>query len=500
MLAVNRAALELLGQSADSVGGLTLFEVCAPEERSRLVMHLETLRGREGLEREGEADPVPGGRWSLRARDGRHLAVKAWSQAVSFAGWPAWVFIASDLSEQVRLENEVERAGRLERLGVIAGGVAHDLNNLLGPLLNAVDLLRLRPGHDDPEARRLLGAVSSSALRATGLVRQVLDFARGAGNRRELVDVRGLIEEVAGFVRDTCAGEVEVDVEAAADLWRVEGEPGRLHQVFLNLLINAREAMSGGGRVRVEASNVMLDEIAVAKEPTARPGAYVVVSVTDGGRGIPSAELSRIFEPFFTTKKAGRGTGLGLPTVQAIVREHRGFVTVRSSAGSGTEFRVVLPALPTTSALPEGAADASSPGRAARGSDPGKPGGGRLILLVEDEPVLGELTRRVLESRGYRVIVAKNGREGIEVFCERRQEIALVMTDRMLPDMDGERVVAELEAIDPDLPIITSSGAAEPEPEEGRSREESPERVFLAKPYSPEELLRTVAECLRQHG
>ncbi|WKW12266.1 ATP-binding protein [Pseudogemmatithrix spongiicola] len=351
-----------------------------------------------------------------------------------------------DLTERRRLEAQHLRTQRLESLGTLAGGIAHDLNNVLTPILATVDLLR---EEDDPaEREHLLTTVEESARRGAEMVRQVLAFARGSGGEHVPVDLRRVVDDARRVLVETLPKDISVRIEEPAAVSRVLGDATMLYQVLMNLCVNARDAMAHGGQLSIALADETLDEVYAGMHPQARPGRYVRVTVADTGTGIPPAVQERMFEPFFTTKELGQGTGLGLSTVHAIVRGMGGFVNVYSEIGRGARFVVYLPAITG----PVDALDAT--GRAA----PLPRGRGELVLVVDDEPLIREVVTPTLERNGYTVRSAANGAEGVAAFVEARRDLRLVLTDMAMPVLDGPSMIRAIRAMDAQVPIIGTSG------------------------------------------
>ncbi len=380
----------------------------------------------------------------------------------------------TDLSEIRELESQFLRAQRMEGLGTLAGGIAHDLNNVLAPVLMSLDLLE--DALPEAEDRDLLDTVRSSARRGAHLVRQLLTFARGARGEREVVDPASVLREVAGIIRDTFPRSLDFRLQVAEGLRPVLGDPTQLHQAILNLCVNARDAMPDGGRLTLEAAEVTVDPHFAERRPEVRPGPFLCIAVRDTGTGMDPETRARMFDPFFTTKPQGKGTGLGLSTVQAIVRSHGGFLNVYSEPGRGSRFRLYFPVL-------EGAAVGM--GEAPRRTHPRR-GGARRILIVDDEPALVSVLAQALRYAGYQVVTAGDGAEGVAQFQHFRGEIAAVVTDSMMPVMDGATMIHELRRMDPGIPILATSGL-HPSGAMDRLVEAGTVR-FLQKPYTAEQL------------
>ncbi len=388
-----------------------------------------------------------------------------------------------DLTERKKLEQQFLRAQRMESIGTLAGGIAHDLNNVLAPIIMSVEMLKdLARTEEDSE---LLEGLRRSALRAAELVKQVLSFARGVEGRRIAVNPAHVLRELLQVMRDTFPKLIHLRFAPARDLWMVTGDPTQLHQVFLNLCVNARDAMPGGGDLEITAENVVLDETYSGMNLDCRPGPYVMVKVTDTGTGIPQEIRDRIFEPFFTTKETGKGTGLGLSTSLAIVKSHGGFIHLYSEVGAGTKFKVYLPA-DTAGSIRENAAV----------EQPLLPrGGGELVLVVDDEEIIRTVVQGTLERFGYRVLLAGNGAEAVAIYALRRAEIALVLTDMAMPVMDGPATIIALKLMNPQVRIVGSSGLAA-SGEVARAVGAGVED-FLAKPYTAGAMLKMFQEVLR---
>jgi signal transduction histidine kinase len=385
--------------------------------------------------------------------------------------------------EKHKLEEQVLRSQRMESLGALAGGVAHDLNNALVPVIMGSEMLRERG--DDPAARRVvLDLIASSGQRCTALVKQILTFAKGSAGQAVSVPVRHLVDEMAGIARDTFPKNIRVRASAPKDLWSVNGNATELHQVVLNLCVNARDAMTKGGELALSAENLVPNGEIKLSHPDALEVPYVVITVSDTGTGIPPELRERVFEPFFTTKPADQGTGLGLSTVASIVKRHQGFVELESEAGKGTRFKVYLPAAPI---VPVQAPEANRP--------PLPFGHGELVLFVDDEHSVLELGKSTLENYGYRLLTAANGLEAITCFELHKTEIKLLVMDTDMPFLDGVSALRSIREVAPDLPLIMAS-ATDPDTALMSQRERSGV-LFLKKPYGVEDLVRSAAKALR---
>jgi PAS domain S-box-containing protein len=390
-----------------------------------------------------------------------------------------------DLTERREIEGRMLRAQRMEGIGTLAGGIAHDLNNMLSPILMSIDLLREHVVAD--EGRQVLDTIESSAKRGADLVRQVLTYARGVDGQREPIAIATLVRDMTRMAADTFPKHVRVETDVPEGIWAVVGDHTQMHQVFMNLLVNARDAMPAGGAITLGAANVIFTDRDAVGIPDARAGQFVRLSVSDTGTGMSARLCERIFEPFFTTKGVGQGTGLGLSTVQAIVRSHGGFVTVRSTLGKGTTFDVHLPA-GTHLARTSGPARRLTPVR----------GIGELLLLVDDEPHIRMFATRLLERKGYRVVSAPGGAEGLAEFQAHLGDLALVITDMQMPKVDGRALIEGIRRVAPGLPIIAMSGLGLPEM--GSAGEEVAARgvQHLMKPFTSDQLDAAVRRALPQ--
>lgn len=339
-------------------------------------------------------------------KDGQSLIVEArWTLVRDDQGKPKSILaISTDITGRKQMEQQFFRAQRMESIGTLAGGIAHDLNNVLAPILMSIDLLRL--GESNPQRKNILATIERSAKRGADMVKQVLSFAKGVSGQQVDVNVGALIGEIEKITNETFLKNIQVRAEVPPGIWAVKGDPTQLHQVLLNLCVNARDAMPTGGKLFIGASNKVLDDHYAAMNMEARPGPHVIIQVEDSGMGMPPDVIDRIFEPFFTTKELGKGTGLGLSTTIAIVKSHGGFIRVYSELGVGTKFCVYLPALTVTAAEPLTLIDSDLP----RGS-------GELILVVDDEAAVRNITQQTLEAFGYRVLVAADGTEATALYA-----------------------------------------------------------------------------------
>jgi len=377
------------------------------------------------------------------------------------------------------------RNQRLESIGQLAGGIAHDLNNILAPILMGAQMLR--ENSDEPESPFILATIETNAQRGAEIVKQVVAFARGADGTQVLLQVRYVLAEICGIIRETFPRTITLKTEQQQNLWTIMGDATQLHQILLNLAVNARDAMPHGGTLTVAAENQMLDEDDAACRPGLEPGPYVVFRISDTGTGIPPEIADKIFDPFFTNKGPDKGSGLGLSTVMGIVKSHRGHVEFDSKVGQGTEFRVYLPAEPGLPRL--------APVKPGEGKLSPPKGHGELVLIVDDEEAVRSVTKRILEASGYRTLVATQGTEAVAYYLEKGYEINVVLTDLHMPDMGGVEAISVLRQINPSLKIIvvTGAGSALGAP----TAEEMGVQAYIKKPFDVAHLLPTLHNVLQ---
>ncbi len=383
------------------------------------------------------------------------------------------LIINTDITEEKKLEAQLLRAQRLEGIGTLAGGIAHDLNNVLAPILMAVNLLQLQLS--DEKLLRLVGVLEKSAQHGAELIRQVLAFARGAEGARAEIQPQLVIKDVVMLLSETLPRAIAIETGIAPELWLVLANSTQLSQVLMNLGVNARDAMPAGGRLLYRAANVTVDHKLALANPGAQAGPHVLITVADTGSGIAPELINRIFDPFFTTKVAGKGTGLGLSTVLGIIKGHGGFLHVQSEPGRGTEFHLYFPAIVNRTKMPS-ISEATRPPR----------GQGETILVIDDEFGVREVAATILRSYGYNVLVAESGPTGLALYREHRGAISVVVTDMMMPAMQGSDVIQELRRLNPDVGVVAMSGVVI-----GRTEitEEPGRLVFLPKPMTGEDLV-----------
>ena len=397
------------------------------------------------------------------------------------------VGVAEDVTEHEQLEQSYLRAQRMESLGQLAGGIAHDLNNILAPILMAAPLLRT-PRNAEVQAR-IIDTVESSAHRGAELVKQLLLFGRGTDGEHTVLRLKDAVQEVQNILLETLPKNCELTVDLPRDLWLVRADATQMHQVLLNLCVNARDAMPNGGTLAISAENRVLTEWEARPLAGAKAGAHVLLRVTDSGQGIPPGLLEKIFDPFFTTKPAGKGTGLGLATVAGIAKSHGGFITVQSEPGHGSTFCVGLPALvdETTLTQAQNAEPAALPC-----------GNGEEILVVDDETAIRSMLREMLVHHGYVVHMAGSGVDGAALFVEKAARLRMVISDLNMPQMGGLNLLQLIRKVNASIPLIVLSGTVSGEdwPEKKAELEKIGVKFILPKPFTASSVLMAVHAAL----
>jgi PAS domain S-box-containing protein len=472
----NRAAERIYGWSVREALG---------QKKSALLFKPDLRKFRDALRQVNQKGEWLGELPQVR-RDGKALVVESrWSLLRGEQGQPeAVLIINTDVTERKDLEAQFLRAQRMEGIGALAGGIAHDLNNLLAPILMGVDLL----GQELPreEKQRMLVNMKGCAQRGAEMVKQILSFARGTGGQARVLQTKLVVAEMAHLAKDTFPRSIRIESKIEPRLPLVLGNATQLHQVLLNLCVNARDAMPSGGDLQIAASHVVLEDHAVKGELKPASGHYVLLSVSDTGHGMSPEVLGKLFQPFFTTKSEGKGTGLGLSTVVGIAKSHNGFVEVTSEVGKGTVFKVYLPAASESAPKAEGGIESLPSGQ------------GEQILVVDDEIAFLEMTRESLEAFNYRVLTAQNGAEAVMTYERQKGEIKAIITDMMMPILDGPASIQQFKAIDPEIMILGVSGLGS---EAALARAgKSAVRIFLKKPYTTADLLTNLRKVLDERN
>jgi len=482
----NESLGRLFGQPMDKLLHSDPFAFLTPAWRERMKqIHKQWANG-------VEVDSVY--EIELQRPDGESRIATLHVQNLDYHGHEAIHGVFTDITQQRTLEDQLRQAQKMEAIGTLAGGIAHDFNNLLTGIIGNIGMAAINA---DSAGRRYLTDAGKAAERAAGLVRQLLTFSRKGRPERELINPGEIVRETADILRETIDRRIAVQQDVAENVWRIVADPGQVHQVAMNLAINARDAIdelmqksaaqgNGNGQeyqIVLELENVVVDDNYRAIHHDARPGQYVCLSVTDNGAGMDEQTKERIFEPFFTTKEQGKGTGLGLATVFGIAKQHDGWVNVYSEPGEGTTFRVYFPT--------EDNQEASADSFEIQGE---APGGNETILLVDDEEVIRNLGEAILARKGYNVMLAADGREALDVFAREKDNIDLVILDHTMPFLSGREVLEQIRVLDADVSVLMSSGYSEAS--KMLQQEAMQAGGFIAKPYRVNELAHKVRQML----
>ena len=480
----NPAAERMLGWSADEVLGCYLPDLGDEHEGNRgdesarliarvaaghAISQVETSRQR----RDGSPLVVSLSAAPLRGPDGEVTGIMAILEDVTDRRQAA--------AERERLEAQLRQAQKMEAVGQLAGGVAHDFNNLL-QVISGYGELAVADAEAGSPLRQSLDQMMKAAARAATLVQQLLAFSRRQVLEMQTVDLNHVIGEIARMLRRVIGEHIALEIVAGPDLGTVRADPGQVEQMLMNLCINARDAMPEGGSLTISTSNTRFDQEYCRVHTWARPGRYVQIAVADNGEGMDRATLARVFEPFFTTKSPGKGTGLGLATVYGLVKQHRGFIHAYSEPGRGTTFRIYLPEV-----------DSPATAREDHG-EPEPTGGTETVLVAEDDTMVRDLTRSILEGAGYTVLTAADGREAAQIFAAHADAIDLAILDVVMPELGGRAVHEHMLAIRPDVRVLFSSGYSLDAIH--TNFELDPGLSLLQKPFSHQDLLRKVREAL----
>ncbi|OKH15603.1 hybrid sensor histidine kinase/response regulator [Fischerella major NIES-592] len=463
----NKAAELLYKWKKEEAIGKKASELWQEKDLSKLQAALSILMKNRAWE--GELQQI--------TKTGQEITVESrWTLVKDFDNTTqCFLVVNTDITQKKLLESQFLRAQRLESIGTLASGIAHDLNNVLAPILMTAQLLESQL--DDERSKRLLPILISNAKRGANLVKQVLSFTRGMEGDRTLLQLKHIVREIQQVIRETFPKSINVSTSIPPNLWTIYGDATQLHQVLMNLCVNARDAMPNGGNLTISTENFLVDENYARMHLDAQVGAYVAITVADTGVGIAPEILDRIFEPFYTTKEFGKGTGLGLSTVLGIVKSHGGFVNVYSEVGKGSQFKVFLPAQQTPESLEEPEKELPT-------------GNGELILVVDDEDSIRDITKTSLETHNYKAITASDGIEAIALYAEHRDEISVVLTDMLMPSMDGLTTIRTLKKINPNVKIIAVSGLASTE--KVNAAADIGVKAFLSKPFTAKQLLQTI--------
>ena len=475
-LAVNGSAVRHYGYTREEFLAMTIKEIHLPED---IPAFLKILN-------KGPAETTRSSDSRHRRKDGTIMQVEVISTPLRFDGREARLVLATDVTEKKLLEEKFLHAQRLESIGMLAAGIAHDLNNMLAPILFTTPLLRA--SLTAPRDLKILDTLEQSAGRGAGLVKQILGFAHCTTGEFRSTQVKHLARDIIGLIEETFPKSIRLQHNIPTDLWAVPGNATQIHQVLLNLCVNARDAMPAGGTLRLTAANRRLNAAEAGTLPGARPGPWLMFEVADTGTGIAPGVLERIWTPFFTTKGIGKGTGLGLSTVRGIVITHQGFIELQTEVGRGSTFRVYLPADEGEAPQPDSAAPSAIPD-----------GHGELILVVDDDKAFREIVTVIVGNRGYRVVSCADGLEALTLFNARPNEFSLVVTDVDMPRLGGVALARAVRQIRADIPVIAMSGFSH----DDTDGSDVPEirklaHALLNKPCNPGELLGAMHQLLHQ--
>lgn len=469
----NKSAVNLYGWTFEEVQALNLKNDVFKTDENKLLEALQSCMAKE--EWMGEL--------RQSTKDGKAVVVQSrWTLVRDDAGKAKSILVINtDVTEQKKLEAQFLRTQRMESIGTLAGGIAHDLNNVLSPIMMGVEMLRMKS--TDEFTSKMLATMSSSAKRGSDMVKQVLTFARGHEGERAVLQISHLVREMQKIVKETFPKSIEFKTVVGEGLWPILGDATQIHQIILNLCVNARDAMPNGGQISINVKNVTLTEAAASQYPGAKPMQYVLLAVTDTGTGIPPEIMDKIFEPFFTTKEIGKGTGLGLSTVISIIKSHGGFLDLQSTVGKGTSFNVYLPAAAEAVAV---AAQPIAP-EALRGE-------GETIMLVDDEPEVLEVTKHLLTHFGYKVVTAIHGADALALFPQYQDKIKVLVIDMMMPVMDGPTAIRALRKLNPKLPVVAISGLMANDKIQAQLGDVGVN--FVPKPFTSEKLLVAIRDAV----
>jgi PAS domain S-box-containing protein len=472
VIAANPSCEQIFGFSRDDLVGSDVIELyCNHRDRQKF---------RSGLERNGYVRDFE---WRVRRKDGSErvclLSSAAWKD--EHGATMAHFSIVRDVTDVRRLERKLRHSQKMEAVGTLAGGIAHDVNNLLQVMLGQADML-LRRGALDEKSTRSVGAIRQSALNGADLVRRILAFSRETEAEMTPVNLSEEVLRIQRLLQRTISRMINIEMNLEDGLWLISADPSQLEQVILNLAVNAKDAMPDGGRLVFETRNETLREEYSRLHPEVKPGKYVLMTVHDSGQGIDKETLDRIFEPFFTTKQPGEGTGLGLSMVFGMVKSHGGHISCYSEVGVGTTFRIYFPVAELD--LPTAVADTMEMAA----------GGTETLLLVDDEEPVRTLGAEMLELAGYTVLTAASGREALETYGQHKNEISLVILDLVMPEMGGKRCLGELLGIDPEAKVLIASGFSAEGPT--KNALESGATGFIGKPFDLKRILLAVRKSL----
>ena len=473
-LEVNNAAVRQYGYSLQEFRNMSVLDLRPEEDKATFLEYL----------REHDGEPRHHGNWRHRKKDGKVIKVETIAHELNYDGKRVHLLVAQDITERHLLEQQLRQSQKMEAVGRLAGGVAHDFNNLLMVIKGHTELLLNNLPSAD-QAKRKIEQIERAADRASSLTRQLLAFSRMQVLQPRVMNLNDVVEDMGKLLPRLIGEDIELVIRTAPDLGAIRADAGQMEQVIMNLAVNARDAMPGGGKLLIETSNTDLDSTYNDVHPIVRQGRYVLLAVSDNGIGMDAETQARIFEPFFTTKEQGKGTGLGLATVYGVVKQSGGFIWVYSELRRGTSFKIYLPRIDQP---------LDQPGTALTVSD--APRGTETILLAEDEQDVREVAREFLESGGYTVLEAKDGTEAVGLVEKHQGDIDLLITDMVMPGITGQELALRLREIRPNLRMLYMSGYSDGAALNSALSDSSVR--LLTKPFSRSALLRAVKELLKR--
>jgi PAS domain S-box-containing protein len=479
-LAVNEAAIHQYGYSREEFLSMTIKDIRPVEDIPALLDDVgQCSRGIDVA-----------GTWRHRKKDGKLIAVDITSHELVFDGRPAKLVLAFDVSARKeaeealkRSEEQLRQSQKLEAIGRLAGGVAHDFNNILTAIMGYAELTLRRLGGEEDSLHRNIEEIKKAAKRAASLTQQLLAFSRKQVLQPKVLDLNLIVDEMDRMLRRLIGADIDLVTILEPRLGHIKADPSQVEQIMMNLVVNARDAMPRGGKLTIETKNVYIDRAYAQNHLSARPGPYVMLAVSDTGEGMDTVTREQIFEPFFTTKEKGKGTGLGLSMVYGIVKQSGGNIWVYSEPGRGTTFKIYLPQVDEGAAVEPGMTEAE---RIARGTE--------TVLMVDDDDGLRELIEETLELEGYTVLAARNGQEALELCARRERPVDLLITDVVMPELSGRELAERLTAKCDELKVLYMSGYTDDAVVRHGVLEEG--TFFLQKPFTLDALARKVRAVL----